>query len=207
MPPALGGRPLGDWVRLGALEWPAAGRPSTVRNVPDTWISDEMRAVVGGEFGTTNSSVPISLSDIRKWALAIYYPEVPPRLFWDEEYAATTAHRGIVAPEEFNPFAWFTADGPVLPPTYEGQIRGSGPEESLGVAGPTTNFIMNGGLEMVHGARMRPGDVITSGLTKLIEYRERATRLGLMLITITETAWTNQEGEMVRVTRGNGLRY
>jgi hypothetical protein len=166
-----------------------------------------MRAAVGGEFGATSSSVPISLSDIRKWALAIYWPEVPPRVFWDEEYAATTTHRGIVAPEELNPFAWFTADGPVVPPTYEGQIRGKGPEELLGVAGPATSFVMNGGLNMVHGARMRPGDVITSGLTKLIEYRERATRLGLMLITVTEATWTNQDGEMVRVTRSNGLRY
>ena len=122
-----------------------------------------MRSVVGREFGTARRSVPISLSDIRKWALAIYYPEVPPRLFWDEDYAASTSHGGIVAPEEFNPFAWFTADGPVMPSNYEGEIRGSGPEEPLGVAEPETSFILNGGLELVHGARMRPGDVITSG--------------------------------------------
>ena len=44
-------------------------------------------------------------------ALAVYYPDVPPRLFWDEEYARSTRHGGIVAPEDFNPFAWFTADG------------------------------------------------------------------------------------------------
>jgi hypothetical protein len=175
--------------------------------VPDTWISDEMRSVIGREFGRTRQSVPISLSDIRKWALAIYYPEVPPRLFWDEDYAANTSHGGIVAPEEFNPFAWFTADGPVMPSNYEGEIRGAGPEESLGVPEPETSFILNGGLELVHGVRMRPGDVITSGLTKLVEYRERQTRLGLMLITITETTWTNQQDEMVRVTRGTGLRY
>jgi hypothetical protein len=175
--------------------------------VPDTWISDEMRSVVGREFGTARQSVPISLSDIRRWALAIYYPEVPPRLFWDEDYAANTSHGGIVAPEEFNAFAWFTADGPVMPSSYEGEIRGSGPEEALGVAEPATSFILNGGLELVHGARMRPGDVITSGLTRLVEYRERQTRLGLMLITITETTWTNQKDEMVRVTRGTGLRY
>jgi hypothetical protein len=175
--------------------------------VPDTWISDDMREAVGREYGATRRSVPIALSDIRKWALAIYYPDVPPRLFWDEEYAAKTSHGGIVAPEEFNPFAWFTAEGPNMPPTYEGSIRGSGPEESLGIASPETNFIMNGGIEYVHGARMRPGDVITSGLTKLIEYRERVTRLGLMLISGTETAWTNQNDEMVRITRATLLRY
>jgi hypothetical protein len=166
-----------------------------------------MRSAIGSEFGTTRRSVPISLSDIRRWALAIYYPDAPPRLFWDEEYAASTPYGGVVAPEEFNPFAWFTADGPVLPPTFEGAVRGTGPEESLGIAGPETSFIMNGGLELVHGARMRPGDVVTSGLTTLLEYRETQTRLGLMLITTTETTWTNQRGEMVRITRGTGLRY
>lgn len=175
--------------------------------MPDTWISDEMRALVGREYGTPRRSVPIALSDIRKWALAIYYPEVPPRLFWDEEHAATTSYGGVVAPEEFNPFAWFTADGPVIPPTFEGAVRGMGVEEALGVEGPKTSFILNGGMEMVHGARMRPGDVITSGLTKLAEYRERETRLGLMLFTITETTWTNQHDEMVRITRSTGLSY
>ncbi len=175
--------------------------------MPDTWISDDMRAAVGSEFGATRQSVPISLSDIRRWALAIYYPESPPRLFWDEAYAATTPYGGVVAPEEFNPFAWITAAGPNLPSNFEGAVRGSGPEESLGISGPQTSFVLNGGLEMEHGARMRPGDVITSGLTKLIEYRERQTRLGLMLITITETTWTNQGDEMVRISRGTGLRY
>ncbi|HLG67145.1 MAG TPA: MaoC family dehydratase N-terminal domain-containing protein [Acidimicrobiales bacterium] len=175
--------------------------------MPDTWISEEMRAAVGREFGSTRQSLPISLSDIRRWAAAIYYPEAPPRLFWDEEYAATTSYGGVVAPEEFNPFAWFTAEGPNLPSSFEGPVRNAGPEESLGIKGPSTSFILNGGLSMTHGARMRPGDVITSGLTKLVEYRERQSRLGLMLITETETTWTNQKGEMVRTTRSTLLRY
>ena len=175
--------------------------------MPDTWITDEMRAIIGSEYGVPRRSVPISLSDIRRWALAIYYPEVPPRLFWDEEYAASTRYGGVVAPEEFNPFAWFTADGPVIPPTFEGEVRGGDMEQAFGVKGPATSYIMNGGIEMAHGARMRPGDVISSGLTKLLEYRERETRLGLMLFTITETTWTNQDDEMVRITRGTGIRY
>jgi len=179
--------------------------------VPDSWISDEMRSVVGQQFGTPRRSVPISLSDIRKWALAIYYPEIPPRLFWDEEYAHSTRHGGVVAPEEFNPFAWFTADGPVMPPTFEEgegeEISAIGFEQELGVKGPATRFVLVGGVEMVHGARMRPGDVITAGLTTLLEYRERQTRLGLALFTIGETIWTNQNEEMVRITRGTVIRY
>jgi hypothetical protein len=175
--------------------------------MPESWISDEMRALVGRTFGARRSSVPISLSDIRKWAIAIYYPEVPPRLFWDEEYAATSPYGGIVAPEEFNPFAWFTADGPVIAPTYEGPIRGSGPESAFGVESPETTFILNGGMEVSYGLRMKPGDVITSSETKLLDYQERQSRLGLMLITRTETTWTNQDDQMVKVTRSIGIRY
>ncbi|HZU76165.1 MAG TPA: MaoC family dehydratase N-terminal domain-containing protein, partial [Dehalococcoidia bacterium] len=48
-------------------------------------------------------SPPVSLSDIRKWAIAVYWPEVPPRIFWDEEYAKTTRWGGIIAPQDFNP--------------------------------------------------------------------------------------------------------
>jgi hypothetical protein len=175
--------------------------------MPESWISDDMRALVGRTFGSRRASVPISLSDIRKWAIAIYYPEVPPRLFWDEEYAATTPHGGVVAPEEFNPFAWFTAEGPVIAPTYEGPIRGSGPESAFGVEGPETTFILNGGMEVSYGVRMKPGDVITSSETRLLDYQERQSRLGLMLITRTETAWTNQNDQMVKVTRAIGIRY
>ena len=35
-------------------------------------------------------SFPITDSDIRRWAIAVYYPEPAPRLFWDAEYAAGT---------------------------------------------------------------------------------------------------------------------
>ncbi len=76
-----------------------------------TNISEAMQAAIGGEL-SRSTSFPITDSDIRRWAVAIYYPEDPPRLFWDADYAAQTRYGGLVAPEEFNPFAWMTADGP-----------------------------------------------------------------------------------------------
>jgi hypothetical protein len=175
--------------------------------MPDTWISDEMRAAIGREYGAEKKSLPISSSDIRRWAAAIYWPEPPPRLFWDEEYAASTSHGGLVAPEELNPFAWFSAEGPNLPSSFEGVVRSAGPEESLGVKAPETSFIMAGGTEVTYGVRMRPGDVITSGLTKLTGYTERESRLGLTLFTTTSTGWTNQKGETVKTTSTILIRY
>jgi hypothetical protein len=177
-----------------------------VADTPETWISDAMRAVVGKEFGTPRVSLPISRSDIRRWAAAIYWPEAPPRLFWDEPYAATTVHRGVVAPEEFNPFAWFTADGPNIPTSFEGGM-GTGTEAAFGIEGPATTSMLNGGTDSDFGVRMRPGDVITASRPRLVEYRERPSRLGLMLVTVTQTTWTNQEDQMVKVVRNSVIRY
>ena len=69
-------------------------------------VTDGMRSRLGvwGEWGQW--CPPIRDSDIRRWALAVYWPAMPPRRFWDEEYARTTRSGGIVAPDEFNPFAW-----------------------------------------------------------------------------------------------------
>jgi hypothetical protein len=178
--------------------------------VPDTWISPEMEAAVGREYGA-RTSFPISASDIRKWALALYYPERPPRLFWDEAYAATTSHGGIVAPEDFNPFAWLTADALDEDPT---QVRpsqrstggGNWPEHSVGVAPPTMQNNLNGGMECTYGVRMRPGDVIRS-VTSIAGYHERSGRLGLMLFTTTEQRWTNQEDQLVKAQRDILIRY
>jgi N-terminal half of MaoC dehydratase len=57
-----------------------------------------------------------------------------------------------------------------------------------------------------YGARMRPGDVITS-VRRLAGYSEREGRLGLMLFTTTEDTWSNERGEMVKTTRGTIIRY
>lgn len=135
----------------------------------------------------------------------MYFPSPPPRHYWDDEYAATTRFGGLVAPEEFNPFAWVTAKGP---PERRGTfgVAAAAVEMSLGVDPPGTTFILNGGVEMTHGVRMRPGDVITS-VSRLAGYSEREGRLGLMLFTHNESTWTNQRGERVRTTRSTSIRY
>src|SRR5262245_6066761 len=106
-----------------------------------TYISDAMREAVGRELDR-RVSFPISASDIRKWAIAVYYPEPPPRLFWDEEFAAGTAHGGIVAPEDFNPFAWMAAD-PAGVRHGHGGLDPDATEQRLGIPGPCLRFQLN----------------------------------------------------------------
>ena len=164
-----------------------------------------MRAAVGSQLGR-RVSYPIAASDIRRWAVAVYYPEEPPRQFWDEEYASKTHYGGLVAPEEFNPFAWMVAEHEEF---AAGQIDHAAPdrtEQLLGIPGPGLGFQLNGGIEVEYRTRMRPGDVITS-IEHLADYSERSSRLGLMLVTVLEEDWSNQDGFVVKRNRRTLLRY
>jgi hypothetical protein len=172
--------------------------------MPDSHISDAMRAAVGTEMGR-RVSYPVSESDIRRWALAVYYPEQPPREYLDAEAAAKNQYGGLVAPQEFNPFAWAVVEEKKPDVELEGNDPGRF-EKLLGLEPPPVKFQLNGGLEVEYGVPMRPGDVITS-VSRLSEYREREGRLGLMLFTVSEDTWTNQDGDVVKRTRSTLIRY
>lgn len=166
-------------------------------------LTDAMRAAVGRDFRWL-TSFPIGANEIRRWAMAVYHPALPPRLFWDDAYAAATPFGGIVAPEDFNPFAWMTAE-----PRPDSIVRAGRPwpEPELGLPEPLTRANILSGLGVAYtGVRMRPGDVIRS-TTRLAGYTEREGRLGLLLITTTEDRWENQDGALVRTSRLELIRY
>ncbi len=149
-------------------------------------------------------SHPISASDIRRWAIATYYPERPPPLFWDEDYAKTTRWGGIVAPPEFNPFAWQT-DTPSERRFWDADNNLPRPQLPPDPDTPGQQG-MNGGQDDVYGVPMRPGDVIKETFT-LRDWNERTGRLGLTLFTFTEILWENQRGELVRRRTSVNIRY
>jgi hypothetical protein len=97
-------------VRYSALKRPTwhGVDVSEVTEQQTTYISAEMLAAVGREVQRA-VSYPVSESDIRRWAIAVYYPAQPSRRFWEAEAAAASRYGGIVAPEDFNPVAWMTA--------------------------------------------------------------------------------------------------
>jgi hypothetical protein len=159
-----------------------------------TLVTPEMEQAKG-VWGEEVTSYPVSESDIRRWAIAVYWDEPPPRLFWDAEYAKGTRWGGIVAPEEFNPFAW---GDPAHPKTPAGALPGRAVEKGSNV--------LNGGSVDTYGVRMRPGDVITSR-SRLSHWEERVGRHGLTLYTYTETEWRNQHGELVKRRVHTSIRY
>jgi hypothetical protein len=160
----------------------------------ETLVTPEMEETKG-VWGRERVSYPISESDIRKWAIAVYWGEAPPRLYWDAEYAAGTRWGGIIAPQDFNPFAWSVPTGAVKP-------AGAVPGQQVRKGGN----VMNGGQADTYGVPMRPGDVITAR-TRLASFEERTGRNGLTLFTYTETEWRNQDGELVKTRISTGIRY
>jgi N-terminal half of MaoC dehydratase len=166
--------------------------------VTKTHITPEMRSVLGKEF-TRSTSFPIAASDIRRWAIAAYYPAPPPSRYWDESVVSGP----LIAPQEFNPFAWMSSEGPTP------IVAGTDPDRQfrlLGVQGPGLVFQVNGGVQVSYGAPMRAGDVITSS-SHISELTERTGRLGLMLFTTVDTVLTNQAGTKVRHQRMTVIRY
>ncbi|GAB3275448.1 hypothetical protein GCM10027456_66060 [Kineosporia babensis] len=161
-----------------------------------TFVTPDMQAAVGTRI-LRRVSYPVTASDIRRWAIAVYWPQPPPQRYLDED----------VAPAEFNPFAWAVADQK-RHPASEG-VEGNDPdrtEKQIGVAGPGLKFQLNGGISEDYGVPVRSGDVITSE-SSLAGYTERDGRLGRMLLSTTEDVWRNQGGELVKRSRFTLIRY
>ena len=172
--------------------------------MPESYITDAMRGAIGTET-ERRVSYPVSASDIRRWALAVYYPELPPREYIDEDYAAQQPSGGIIAPQEFNPFAWLVAKR-IWPEVLPDRLNLDRIEIILGVPGPGLKSGFNGSNEAEYGVPMRPGDVIT-GVARLAGYSERSGRFGLMLFTTIEDTWTNHNNETVKRYRNTLIRY
>lgn len=160
-----------------------------------TYVTDEMKEAQG-VWGDSYSSYPITATDIRRWAMATYYPKQPPRVYWDAEYAESTRWRGIIAPRDFNPFAWSLTPRPrpVRP-----NLSGKRPDGK-------TLIGMNGGQTDTYGVPMRPGDIIRAR-SKLLDWNEREGRLGHTLYVRNEIEWRNQHEELVRTRVSIAIRY
>lgn len=137
-------------------------------------------------------ALPVGANDIRRWAIATYYPEPVRPEFYDESVAGAGPWGGLVAPPDFNPFAWTIAKRPDEYPW----MRPMG--DAPGYRG------LNGGQETTYVSPIRPGDVISSEVT-LVDAFEKEGSGGTMLFLIDEARWTNNRGELVRVSRRTSI--
>lgn len=166
----------------------------------NTVVTPEMQAALGTRINR-KVSYPLTSSDIRRWAIASYWPEKPPARY------LSTDESSLAAPEELNPFAWAVVETESHPAAAGvNMLDPDRTEQQIGVAGPGLKYQLNGGVEIEYGVPMKVGDVITSE-TLLAGYSEREGRLGHMLMSTTEDIWTNQDGEVVKRSQFTLIRY
>lgn len=171
----------------GPPTMPAAPSPSVdTDRAPGVYLDADTIGWLGRPLPVLQS-LPVDANDIRRWAQAIWYPEPPPADQFDAHVAASGPWGGLVAPRDFNPYAWH----PDFHPEAYPWMRGMGTEP--GRRG------LNGGQRTWYGAPIRPGDIIGSEVT-LVNAYEKEGRLGTMLFLVDRAVWTNQHGELVRAS-------
>jgi hypothetical protein len=151
-------------------------------------VTDGMRHARGAWDDWGRWSPPIRDSDIRRWALAVYWPEAPPARYWDAAAAAASSAGGIVAPEEFNPFAW-------LPPMSSSSTASTSVGRQPDPA--RVRRRVNGGCRATYGVPMRPGDQVRRRV-RLHGWRTADGSRGPLLLVDYEHEWRNQRDEVVR---------
>jgi acyl dehydratase len=148
----------------------------------------DVAARVGEPVGGGELLEPCSALDIRRWAMALDYPNP---LHWDEAFAKASRFGGIVAPQSFAVGLDFSHG---LHPAYVGHVAGS-------------QLLLGGEEWWFYGPRIRPGDRLTQA-RRFHDYRMVETRFaGPSMIARGDTLHLNQHGEPVAKERATTVRF
>lgn len=154
---------------------------------PEMDLRDVKRRV-GQEIGGGELIEPCSATDIRRWVMAMDYPNP---IHWDHDFAKASKFGGIVAPQSF---AVAMDQGHGAQPACVGVIPGS--------------HLLFGGEEWWHyGPRLRPGDHVTQRRW-FHDYKLTDTKFaGPTLFQRGDTVHYNQHGTPICKERSTSIRY
>ena len=126
---------------------------------------------------------------IRKYADAV--GENNP-LYWDDEYAKNSGYGSIIAPPGF--FGWPTKWDvmPIVTKLREELVS------ALTQAG--YGRVLDGGIEYEFFCPIRAGDILTA-VPRIVDIFERGGKAGKLAFSITETTYTDQNGDLVAKAR------
>jgi acyl dehydratase len=142
--------------------------------------------------GKTGETV---IMEVEKGAIKKFADAVGDRnpLYWDEEYARNSRYGSIVAPPGF--FGWPTKWKGAMP--FFSELR----QEVIDtIAKAGYSRILDGGIEFDFFQPVRPGDILAS-VPQVTSIQEREAKGGKMVLSITETTYTNQNGDIVAKAR------
>jgi hypothetical protein len=157
-------------------------------------ITDEMRAQIGKESPPWTHEV--TTTSVRGFARGVGYTDP---VYYDLDAAKKAGYRSLPAPPTY-------LGTPVFIPgkssdTFSGPVEG-GPRVQHGLTG-----LLDGGTETEYFDTICAGDTLTV-VQRLAGLDVRSSKtLGVMLITTSETTYTNQSGKVVAVQRSQGIFY
>jgi hypothetical protein len=151
-------------------------------------ITQEMRDAIGKE--GPPSTLEVDRTSVRMFARAVGHTDP---VFYDEDEARRRGYRSLPAPPGY-------LGTPVYSPRTAGTDVPGGRR-----LGPYKR-ILNGGTEIEYFGDICAGDVLTSR-TKIASLSERQGSVGPMLITVSETSYTKQDGTLVAISRGTLISY
>lgn len=158
--------------------------------MPEPLITDEMRAEIGKE--SQPWTCEVDKTAIRIFARSVGHTDP---IYYDEAAAKAAGYRGLVAPPGY-------LGTPVFDPNRPGR------DMMRGGAQPSRPLkrVLNGGTEIEYMDDICAGDVLTA-TSHLAAVEEREGSIGQMLISTNKTVYKNQDGKVVAISTGTGIRY
>ncbi|HEY8384653.1 MAG TPA: MaoC family dehydratase N-terminal domain-containing protein [Porticoccaceae bacterium] len=131
---------------------------------------------------------PISVTDIRRWAQAMHYPN---RLHYDSDFAAVSRFARIVAPQSF---AIAAADGHGCTAAAVGHI-------------PNSHLVFGGDEWWFHGPRLFPGDTMSHEKIPYDYVVKETSFAGPTCFQRGDNFYYNQYGDRIATQRSTSIRY
>ena len=157
-------------------------------------ITEEMRSLIGKE--SPPWTYELTTTSVRGFARGVGYTDP---VYFDIDAAKTAGYRSLPAPPTY-------LGTPLFIPgkssdTFSGPIDGA-PRVEHGLKG-----LLDGGTETEYFGDLCAGDTLTV-VSKLAGLDVRQSKsLGKMLISTTETTYTNQNGKVVAIQHGQAIFY
>jgi hypothetical protein len=143
---------------------------------------------IGKPIQPARLKVPLSDTDIRRWAQAMHYPN---RLHYDDDFATESRFGHIVAPLSF---AVATDDGHGSAPACVGRI-------------PNSHLVFGGDEWWFYGPRMVGGDLIHNERIPF-DYVVKETKFaGPTCFQRGDNHYYNQKGDKIATQRSTAIRY
>jgi hypothetical protein len=165
------------------------------QDTADSLITPEMRAEIGKE--SEPWTLEVDKTAVRMFARSVGHTDP---VYYDEAEAKKAGYRSLPCPPGYLGTPVF--DPRTSDPTFGGRRGGGmGPQPARPL-----KRILNGGTEVEYLDDICAGDVLTA-TSHLSELAERKGAIGDMLISTTKTVYKNQDGKVVAIMTGTGIRY